>query len=59
MGKGITIRRTGDDSDVYVTFDPRTRILDVPDDGRVSDLLTRTGTSFLRAPAQLDRAPLE
>ena len=32
-----TLRHGGDDSDAYVTFDARSVILDLPDDGRVAD----------------------
>lgn len=39
MGSAAATERFGDDSDVYVTFDPRSRVLDVPDDGRVAGLL--------------------
>lgn len=33
------LRNAGDDSDAYVTFDARSVILDLPDDGRVAELL--------------------
>jgi hypothetical protein len=55
MGNAATNQRFGDDSDVYVTFDPRTRILDVPDDGRVADLLPGRSHSHQAPPHQLDR----
>ena len=42
-------QRFSDDSDVYVTFDPRTRVLDVPDDGRVAELLP--GRTHARRPS--------
>lgn len=55
MGNAVTNQRFSDDSDVYVTFDPRTRILDVPDDGRVADLLRGRTTPHPAPPQHLDR----
>ncbi len=46
MGNSETThRQPGDDaeSDAYVTFDTRAVILDLPDDGRVADLLPARG----------------
>jgi len=44
MGNNDAIlRRAGDDSDAYVTFDMRSVILDLPDDGRVAVLLPARG----------------
>lgn len=40
MGNTPATSRFHDDSDVVVTFDPRARILDVPDDGRVMEMLS-------------------
>jgi hypothetical protein len=39
------------DSDAYVTFDARTVILDLPDDGRVAELLPARGLRGEVAPA--------
>lgn len=46
-----TLRHSGDDSDAYVTFDMRTVILDLPDDGRVVDLLPPRGVRIGAAPS--------
>lgn len=47
-----TLRDAGDDSDAYVTFDARSVILDLPDDGRVADLLPARGIRGEVAPPQ-------
>lgn len=54
MGKTATTHRQQDghtDSDVYVTFDARAVILDLPDDGRVAELLPARGLRGDVAPA--------
>lgn len=48
MGKTAATQRFNDESDVLVTFDPRARILDVPDDGRVMELLSGPSPSSSR-----------
>lgn len=53
MGNPPGTPRFHDDSDVLVTFDPRARILDVPDDGRVMEMLASPAPG---APARLRRA---
>jgi hypothetical protein len=45
-----TLRNSDDDSDAYVTFDRRSVILDLPDDGRVADLLPGRGGAALSRP---------
>ncbi len=55
MGNATTNPRFGDDSDVYVTIDPRTRVLDVPDDGRIADLLPGRTSAHSAPPHQPDR----
>ena len=60
MGNSETThRQPGDhaESDAYVTFDTRAVILDLPDDGRVADLLPARGPRGDVAPA-LPRRPL-
>lgn len=44
------LRHAGDDSDAYVTFDARSVILDLPDDGRVAELLPARGPQGDVAP---------
>lgn len=54
MGNSETThRQPGDhaDSDAYVTFDTRAVILDLPDDGRVADLLPARGLRDDVAPS--------
>jgi hypothetical protein len=54
MGNSETThRQPGDhaESDAYVTFDTRAVILDLPDDGRVADLLPARGMRGEVAPA--------
>lgn len=54
MGNSETThRQPGDhaESDAYVTFDTRALILDLPDDGRVADLLPARGLRGDVAPA--------
>lgn len=54
MGSGDAIlRRFNDDSDAYVTFDARSVILDLPDDGRVADLLPGRALRTALAPITL------
>lgn len=45
-----TLRPPADDSDAYVTLDARAVILDLPDDGRVADLLPARGPRGAVAP---------
>lgn len=54
MGNNDATHRPADDhadSDAYVTFDARTVILDLPDDGRVTELLPAPGLRAEVAPA--------
>ncbi len=52
MGSAILNPRIGsvDDSDAYVTLDSRSVILDLPDDGRVSELLPNRSAFVLSRP---------
>lgn len=50
--RDATLRHGGDDSDAYVTFDARSVILDLPDDGRVADLLPARSIRGDVAPPQ-------
>ena len=45
------LRHATDDSDAYVTFDARSVILDLPDDGRVAELLPGRALRTAFAPA--------
>ncbi len=61
MGNSETTHRQPDvhaDSDAYVTFDTRAVILDLPDDGRVADLLPARGPRGDIAP-DVPRRPLK
>lgn len=54
MGNSEATQRPHDDhsdSDAYVTFDMRAVILDLPDDGRVAELLPARGLRGEVAPA--------
>lgn len=51
MGNTDTnLRLSTDDSDAYVTFDARSVILDLPDDGRVAELLPGRALRQVMAP---------
>lgn len=57
MGNADAILRPAtDDSDAYVTFDARSVILDLPDDGRVAELLP--GRALRAALAPVSRRPM-
>jgi len=54
MGNSETTLRQQDgdaDSDAYVTFDTRAVILDLPDDGRIAELLPARGLHGEISPA--------
>ncbi|MEZ5286562.1 MAG: hypothetical protein R2712_17495 [Vicinamibacterales bacterium] len=63
MGKVSVISPLAtDDSDAYVTFDARAIILDLPDDGRVADMLPahlapgRPARNYSNGPSHADAA---